>query len=237
VPWNLFPILRHWEFDPLAADAFPIVRYSNGKPFAIERTVGAGKVLTLTTPLSDTARPPGRQPWNELAFGENPWPQFIMVNELMLYLVASGEVRLNYFTGQPVTLPWREQVDPERFQLFPPQGDPYDAIVGEKQLTVRFTDSPGTYRLKGNRGGVVLRGFSVNVRREASNLERVPRDWLNEVFGAGRFQALRERQQIARAQGNQRVGREFYPLLVVLAAVVLGLEHAMANRFYRQSEA
>ena len=31
-------------------------------------------------------------------------------------------------------------------------------------------------------------------------------------------------------------GREFYPLLVVMLAFILGLEHTMANRFYRQQE-
>jgi len=30
------------------------------------------------------------------------------------------------------------------------------------------------------------------------------------------------------------VGRELFPLLVMLIAVVLGLEYLVANRFYRQ---
>jgi hypothetical protein len=154
----------------------------------------------------------------------------------MLYLVASGEARLNYLTGQVVRLPRREQVDPERFQLFPPVGDPYDVLAGDGGFTVRFTEQPGAYRLKGNRGNIVIRGFAANVPEDASRLERVDREWLDEIFGLDRAQALRERQQIERAQGRQRVGREFYPLLVVLAAMVLGLEHVLANRFYRRSE-
>jgi len=237
VPWNAFAIFRHWEIDPLAEGATSIVRYNNGQPAIIERLVGAGKVITLTTPLSDVARPVDRLPWNELAYGESPWPQFIVVNEMMLYLVASGEVRLNYRAGQTVVLPHREQVDPERFQLFPPLDEPYDVIAGEGTITVRFTDTPGAYRLKGNRGGVVIRGFAVNTPVEASNLARIDAKGLDELFGKGRMQLLRQQQQIERAQGRQRVGREFYPLLVVLAAMILGLEHTLANRFYRNIEA
>jgi hypothetical protein len=159
-----------------------------------------------------------------------------LVNELMLYLVASGEVRLNYEAGQPVMWPHREQLDPERFQLFPPQDEPYDVIAGDGALTIRFTDAPGAYRLKGNRGGVVIRGFAVNVPTEASNLERIEPKVLQDLFGKGRVQLLRREQQIERAQGRQRVGREFYPILVLLAALILGLEHALANRFYRRVE-
>jgi hypothetical protein len=236
VPWQLYPVLRHWDLEPLADDASVVIPFSNGQPALIERSLGQGKVVVVTTPLSDVARPAGRSPWNELAFGENPWPQFVLVNELMLYLVASGEARLNYLTGQVVRLPRREQVDPERFQLFPPVGDPYDVLAGDGGFTVRFTEQPGAYRLKGNRGNIVIRGFAANVPEDASRLERVDREWLDEIFGLDRAQALRERQQIERAQGRQRVGREFYPLLVVLAAMVLGLEHVLANRFYRRSE-
>lgn len=236
VPWNLFPVFRHWDLEPLAADAHAIVRFNNGRPALLERPVGSGKVVTVTTPLSDTARPPGRASWNELAFGENPWPQFILVNELLLYLVSSGEQRLNYLAGQPAVLPRREQVDPERFQLFPPRGEPYDVLATERAISVRFTELPGAYRLKGNRGGIVQRGFAVNVPLEASDLERAPREVLAEALGEGRAQVLRDRQQIERAQGRQRVGREFYPLLMLLVALVLGLEQTTANRFYRRSE-
>ncbi len=235
VPWSQFPIFRHWELG-LAADAHVVMYYNNGLPAVIERLVGAGKSLTVTTPLSDTARPPGRAAWNELAFGENPWPQFILVNEMLLHLVASNEQRLNYLSGQVAALPRREQVDPERFQLFPPRGDSYDVVANQSQVTVRFTETPGSYRLKGNRGGIVLRGFSVNLPAEASDLSRADPKMLDEVFGPNRVQALRERQQIERAQGRQRVGREFYPLLMLLAAIVLGLEHTLANRFYRRND-
>jgi hypothetical protein len=235
-PWSVFPVFRHWVLDPLSNDAQVIMRYSNQQIALAERTVGRGRVVTMTTPLSDTARPPGRVPWNELAFGENPWPQFILVNEMLLYLVSSGEQKLNYVTGQTVVLPHRDDLEPERYQLFPPDGELYEVSGVDGAIQVRFTESPGTYRLKGNRGGVILRGFSANLPAEATRLDRAPPEILDEAFGDGGYQSVREREQIERAQGRQRMGREIYPLLIILLTVVLGMEHLLANRFYRQPE-
>lgn len=235
-PWSSFPVFRHWVLDPLADDAHVIVRYSNQQAALVERLVGRGKVVTMTTPLSDPARPPGRVPWNEFTFGENPWPQFILVNELAMYLVSSGEGRLNYLVGQAVSLPNWEAIDPDRYQLFPPLGDAYDVLAADELVTVRFTDAPGAYRLKGNRGGVVLRGFSANVPSDATRMERIDTKLFEESLG-NRYAFVRERQQIERAQGRERAGREVYPLLMVALAVILGLEHVLANRFYRQQEA
>jgi len=36
--------------------------------------------------------------------------------------------------------------------------------------------------------------------------------------------------------GEARMGREFYPFLLPLLALILGLEHLLANRFYRRGE-
>ena len=52
------------------------------------------------------------------------------------------------------------------------------------------------------------------------------------MLGAERYQFARRRDEIERVQGAQRVGREFYPFLIALLALVVGLEHLLANRFY-----
>jgi hypothetical protein len=235
-PWNAFPVFRHWVLDPLADDAQVIARYSNQQVALAERPVGRGRVITMTTPAIRyrSATRPGSL--ERIGFGENPWPQFILVNEMLLYLVSSGEQKLNYFTGQTVTLPHREDLEPERYQLFPPDGDLYDVSGVDGAIQIRFTESPGAYRLKGNRGGVILRGFSANLPAEETRLDRAPVERLDEAFGAGGYQPVREREQIERAQGRQRMGREIYPLLVILLTIVLGMEHLLANRFYQQRE-
>jgi hypothetical protein len=99
---------------------------------------------------------------------------------------------------------------------------------------VRFTDNPGAYRLRGQLGGPIIRGFAVNLAEETSDLSRLPAERLDELLGKGRYQLAGSKEEINRAVGNDRVGSEFYPLLVTLVALVLGLEHALGNRFYKK---
>ncbi|MCA9268562.1 MAG: hypothetical protein KDA41_08835, partial [Planctomycetales bacterium] len=102
VPWYDFPVFRHWSFEGnrLAEGSTVAVRFSNGKPAIVERRLGEGRVLVMTTPISDAARPAGREPWNWLSTGLEPWPYVMLVNEMMLHLAGSGEVQLNYYSGQ-----------------------------------------------------------------------------------------------------------------------------------------
>ncbi len=236
VPWHAFPVFRHWNFDTQSESVRFLAYYSNGEPALLEHAVGKGKVLVMTTPLSDTARPPGRLPWNEFVFGEDPWPQFVLINEMMLYLVASGVDRFNYYSGEVATFALRPQVDPDRFQVFPPTGEPYQLSATSDRLSVRFTETPGHYDLKGKRGDMVHRGFSVNIPEELTDLKRIDPETLNIHFGRGRLQRLRDVRQIERAQGQQRLGREFYSLLMLLLVVLVAVEYAFANRFYRRQD-
>ena len=54
--WQPFPIHRHWELerstDPMVQ---VIARYTNGVPCVIERTIGNGHVICMTTPITESA--------------------------------------------------------------------------------------------------------------------------------------------------------------------------------------
>ena len=232
VPWDRFPIHFHWNLDQLAADARTIIPYGNNKPALVEHRVGRGRVLVLTTPVSDPPRPQGYESWNRLATGEDAWPFLVLVNESMLYLVGSGQTRLNLQAGQTAVLPNDEAEYPARYQLFTPLDQPQDLPARDGRVTVRFTDNPGAYRLRGQKDGPLVRGFAVNLSQETSDLARLPAGQLDELLGKGRYQLARDKEQIDRAVGNDRVGSEFYPLLATLLALVLGLEHVLGNRFY-----
>lgn len=232
VPWNQFPIYRHWEMDSLNDGTQLIVAYGNNKPAILETSVGRGRVLTMTTPISDPARPSGRQTWNELPTGENAWPYFILVNEMMKYLVSSGETKLNYLTGQTAVLSNDADHDPERYQLFTPLNDVQDATPRDGRVTVKFTERPGAYRLKGFRGTPVIRGFSVNYPASASDLTRIAPTDLDKILGANRYLYAASRDELNRDIGEARVGREFYPYLILGLVLMLGMEHFLSNRFY-----
>ena len=103
VPWDQFPVFRHWSLQELAADTTVVLRFGNGQPAILERPVGRGIVMTMTTPITELERPRGRQAWNELA-GPDDWPRFILVNEIMRYLTQHDAGQFNFETGQQVVL-------------------------------------------------------------------------------------------------------------------------------------
>jgi hypothetical protein len=235
VPWDLFPVFYHWNLDDLASTARIVVPYGDGKPAVVENRLGRGSVLVMTTPISDPPRAKDHPTWNELA-GEDAWPRFVLVYEMMRSLVKSGQTRLNLLAGETAVLPNDPAEYPDRYQLFTPLDQPQDVLASGGRVTIRFTEQPGAYRLRGQKNGPLVRGFAVNLAGDTSDLTRLPRERLDEILGRGRYQLARSKDEINRAVGTDRIGSEFYPLLVTLLACLLGMEHILANRFYRRTD-
>ena len=236
VPWHQFPVFRHWVLEDFSPNAQLVIPFSNNKAALLETTLERGRALIMTTPVSDPARLQGRQTWNELPTGENAWPYVMLVNEMMHHLVDTAGTKLNYLAGQTAMLPNSRDRYPERYQLFTPLGQPQDVTAADGRIMVKFTEYPGAYRLKGNQAGPIGRGFSVNLPRAASDLERIPRDELDATLGPNRYHFARSKDEIVLGIGEARMGREFYPFLILVVALVLALEHLLANRFYRSTD-
>jgi hypothetical protein len=236
VPWDRYPVFYHWNLDGLREGTRTIISYGNNKPALVENRIGRGRVLVLTTPISDPLRPRNRKTWNELWYGEDAWPGFVLWNEMLLYLVGAGQTRLNYQAGETAVLPNDAAKDPERYQLFSPLEEPQDVLARDDRVTVRFTDNAGAYRLRGKRDGPLVRGFAVNFGPDVGDLTRLRPEKLDDLLGKDRFQFARSREEINRAVGVDRMGSEFYPLLVSLLALTLGMEHLLANKFYRKDD-
>lgn len=234
--WDRFPVYRHWGLQDVAPPARIVARYSNNQPAIVETSPGRGRVLTMTTPVSDPIRARGRQTWNELPTGEDAWPYVVLVNEMLSYLAGAGGTKLNYLAGDTAALPNVRDKHPERYQLFTPADQPQDVTADDGQVAVRFTELPGAYRLKGFLEQPVVRGFAVNLPESASQLARLDRAALDDLLGAGRYHYARNQDDIVLGVGEARLGREFYPFLLPLLALILGLEHLLANRFYRRDE-
>jgi len=146
--------------------------------------------------------------------------------------VSSGESRLNYLAGETAQLVNDAKRDAEKYQLFAPEGEPQPITAVDGQLTVRFTEQVGSYRLKGDRDGPIVRGFAVNGHPHVSQLERVTIEQLDQILGVDRYELARGRNEIEFGVRKKRLGQEFFPLLIALVAIVLALEHVLANRFY-----
>jgi hypothetical protein len=233
VPWQTLPVYRFWQFKQLDADANVVVTFDNGQPAIIEQTVDRGRVITMTTPISDPANVSDRPAWNRLPTGLNAWPFVLLARGILFDLVTSGDERLNYLAGSQATLRRRSPTEPDTYLLFTPTGDrPQEISADDDTIAVKTTTSVGAYRLKAKGGGFPVRGFSVNLPPGASRLERASPEQLDRAIGAGRYREFRSREQIEPGIHEDRRGREFYPALMAAVALLLALELALANRFY-----
>jgi hypothetical protein len=244
VLWNRFPIFKHWGLVPDAQSdldeanqSLPtqtLLRYSNREPAVVERTIGSGRVLTMTTPITEYGYTPGRQRWN-LLIRPRPVPLFLLLKGIVSHLVQSDAESLNVQVGQVSTLKNDLSQFPDSYKVFSPNPDKPASNLNsvEGQIRFRFNDMPGHYRFRGVLDQqVVLRGFSSNLPESTTNLTRIGQDELDDKLGAGRYQLATERNEIQRQQGTMRRGQELYPFIVIMMLIMLGIEFLMANRFY-----
>lgn len=239
VAWQLLPVFRHWQLDELADGAATVVVFSNNQPAIVDRPVGRGRVLTMTTPISDAASRPGQRgyvPWNLIPTGDDKFPFYLLANTMAEYLVGAGTKRLNYTAGSTAVVPLDEGERRPIYVLTTPRGDQIRTPPSEGQdaIIVTSTEEPGNYRIQagGGRQEVDL-GFSVNLPASVSQLDRVGQDDLEAIFGETPFRLARSRDEIDRSVSAARVGRELFPYLIVILVLVLGCEQTLANRFYQ----
>jgi hypothetical protein len=233
VPWSEFPVFKYWELESPADDVYVLASFANGKPALVERRVGAGRVMTMTTPVSDPAHD---DPWNLLPTGPDPWPFLALAGGIADYLTGAGDARFNYLAGQTAILHLAPDEQVASYVLEMPGAAPVRQSLtpGQQDLSVTSTDALGNYRIRaGGQGARLDRGFSVNCSPEISDLSRVDLATIVGALGKNRVQLARSRQEIEVRVGQGRVGRELFPSLIIALAIVLGAEQFLANRFYR----
>lgn len=237
IAWEAFPVYRYWQLTRLHPGVGTIVSYSNRRPALVEKPLGKGRVLTMTTPLSEPLKLAAADRWNLLPTGFEPWPFVMLANELALYLVGSVDTQLNYLTGQTAVARLDAAAGPT-CTVFTPRQEKLTAAIDPSHGTLAFTatDTPGNYLIAaGGQETGVRRGFSVNLPSEATRLERIETSRLETLFGDLKPRLARSPEEIDTSRTATRVGHELFPLLIVVMAMFLALEGLLANRFYRQA--
>lgn len=247
-PWSDFRVQQYWQVEPRENDSV-LIRYAGSDhPALVERFAGevdgngqrgAGRVLTLTTPIPALAKL--TRPWNDL-FGTDPWPAWLLVRQAIEVLSGRGEQPMMTIVGQPQLiqlLSGRFESDsttaPKRLQLFPPDGGlpvPMEIAEGAQQVAVGDVPEAGVYWLRGDQPSG---GFSANMADDAISLDRIGPDQLDAIFGPDRYGLATSREEIELAE-NKAAGRvSLYSPAMLLALLVFLLEQILGNRFYRTS--
>jgi hypothetical protein len=228
-------VFRYWELESPAAGTYVLAPFANGKPALVERRVGSGRVIAMTTPVSDRAHD---DPWNLLPTGTDPWPFLALASGLADYLSGAGDERLNYLAGETAILPLAPGEQVASYVLEIPGASPVRQSLtpGQTELTVASTDALGNYRVRaGGADARLNRGFSVNGAAALSELARADFSSIQAALGNDRVHLARTAEEIEVRVGRGRIGRELFPALILALACVLGVEQLLANRFYRDT--
>lgn len=242
VPWQDFPVFRHWEFLPNeptdnarpGADdrgaAVPLVTYRNGLPAILEHRIGEGRVVIVTTPVGFEAANPDA--WNLLATGFEPWPFLILANETVLHAIDTTAER-NVMAGSPVVIPLGRRDLPTAI-VHTPSGEDFPVAIDRARgtATVTATLEPGNYTVRaGGAIGGVSDGFSVVLNPTATDFRRLTPEQLGDVLGP-EHRLARTEDELVRDVNLERIGSELFGWMIVLAAVAMAADWIMANRFY-----
>lgn len=232
-PWPAFPVFKAWAVGNLDPAASVIAPFADGSPAIVDGQFGSGHVLLVTTPVSDRA---SDEPWNLLPTNPDPWPFLALVEGMADYLVGADTRALNYAAGRVVSLPLPRRSDLATYVLDPPQGDPLPQTLspGQQEIVITVTNQIGNYRVRS--GGQQLRldrGFSVNAPGDVGQLDRVDFQTIAAVLGTDRVELVTGRNSLSSSIDLGSRGRELFPWLIALVALVLGAEQWLADRFYK----
>ncbi|QEG33354.1 vWA domain-containing protein [Bythopirellula goksoeyrii] len=239
IPWQIYPVWRFWQFDEaeMAGDSYVVAQYANNQPALVERPLGQGRVLTLTTPISDPLQPVGREPWNLLPTHPEPWPFVALVNNIVGYLSRNEDQELNYGAGETVNLRLSPRQHVTDFVLRDPNGEGLRRTLppGEDTIRISTTGQLGNYRVAaGGRSGSLDEGFSVNAAAELSRLEQADPEAILAALPEGRVHLANSLDDVEQYVNIGRRGKELFSWAILMVVFVWGSEHLLSNRFYRE---
>jgi hypothetical protein len=224
----------YWRVEP--AD-FAVASYADGKksPALLVRTIGAGRIVQLTGPLDDR-KFPAERPWQNY-YEVDAWFGLVLVDRVCTFLAGAATApTLNFLSGNPVQLTLTGPPATPPLKLTGPEPSATEArlTTDEGQLSVTGADEPGNYQVQDGRNGPVA-AFSVAVRREESDLQRVPVEELEAALGKGTVLPAEHRTSLRDLlQGRWSAPVELMPWLMILLLMAMTFEGFLANKFYRR---
>ena len=106
VPWRRNPVFTHWgleqddQWDELSTEV--VASFNNREPAIVERRIGTGRILLMTTPIEGNRNVRGRKRWNQRSLNQFVW--FVVVNGMTRHVVQADSDSLDVRVGQPAVL-------------------------------------------------------------------------------------------------------------------------------------
>jgi hypothetical protein len=238
-----------WHVKPYEP-GFVVVHYDDKEktPAVLERSVGQGHVLMLTTPMDNSREARTGRAWN--TYRQTVFSP-IFVSLLLSHLAGeSEEPNFSFLPGQPVPLAFPASSKALNFILSGPGLASSDAAVQRetKDQPVAEIDqavTPGNYSVvelietpgeppRVNR----FARFSINANPAEIKLDRVDVKEIEDQFGADSVVPLAYSDDLLeRLQYRWPQSMEFLPYLMILLLLLLAAENLLSNLFYRPGAA
>ncbi len=201
------------------------------RPALMERTIGQGRCLMFTSAM-DNLRDGGSQ-WNN--FVVDNWSFLMLTDKILQHLTGASNTKRNYIAGESIVIPVPASQRFDQYLLRRPGLRQTRGSMLADESSVLLTDATdaGHYRLKPFEARSPFEAaFSVNMRDEESNLEKIRDDQLNAMLAGSNVAIVHDAQELQRAVRMGRLGIEVFPVLMGLVILLFCAEHLMANFFY-----
>jgi hypothetical protein len=232
---GLVDVRRFWKVAPYQ-EGVVIARYAGatddddtGAPALLERRIGQGRVVMMTTGVDGIA-------WNDLIDG---WQFVAFADQLTQYLAWQASGSFNHIVGDEAALPLDRDRKLTKVIVRMPDFKQRAVEIPAKStvLSMRDLTSVGSYSVdSADRSVDYHAGFSMNLSASESRLERMKEEDLEKILGKDHFSVARDMNQLERDVITGRLGQEMYGMVVAFLVAVFALEQFTATWFYRTDE-
>jgi hypothetical protein len=227
-------VYRFWRLTDRAGDSSVAASFTDPDrmPAIIDRPHGLGRTVMFATAVNLAETNAAR--WNDLASPNKPvWQWLAFVEQMTGHLARATDWRFNVMAGETVTLPMIPAEQDQEFLLQRPSFAQTRVTLKAKSPTLSISETRelGHYNVTAA-GAAPVSGFSVNATPEESDLTRATDEQLEQLLGKGRFQIARTLDEIKADVNTSHLGKEVFPLILLLAIIAFCGEHFVANWFY-----
>lgn len=211
--WQDIRFFRHLQVESAPNDTI-LIALQDGAPLLIERSMGAGRMLVLTTPLD--------REWNDLA----THPLFVrFIAEAARYLTGADASAASARVGSVVMTGLTAAAGG---QIFDPQGRRVLNLNETASAQRLIPQLPGFYEIRGAEG---VRWLAVNTDARESDLGRLPQASLQRWQGLRKQTDSSARQAAGQLPPDVARQTSIGYWLLMLAVMLVLVEIFMANHY------